>query len=847
MRRIVVGAVIAAACSSNGPQVTATAPQVHATPPEPLSIQTCRAPEPTKLAPGPARIRPPAPGLFGGDLKPRETPARGATCQAARTTLDATNAAILGGKAPAPAAAGKPWDRKTEPARWSRVAQRFGLDERHKAALARDGFVVAGDRTYWAYIEAFHEVFQSELPIYVSIDSVLHAIYASHGGVMADIEQQVLAPRVDALLSTMHCGMATTAKAWPRDIARDVDLYLTVARSLLAGKPVASQLGDDRAAAIVKRINDAKGIEVIELFGRKRIVDFAGFAPRGRYDGRGAAYFRAMMWLSRIELNLVSRGSRSSTLEIDRSETPREVAVALALLELARDTNQLDEIAAIDGAWGELAGKRDDVSFAALELLRRSANIDHVAYDAQPALARAIGKDFKRAMPTQITPDGVTDLPVIAAMFGARTSPDTAALAPIIQPAVPDRFAVGATDIGFVLGHDRAKTHLAGELAKFPTLARQLATARKTLDAKLGGDDMYASWLRAIRALANPTHGVVPSFMKSDAYADLRLNTTIAAYGQLRDSYVLMSGMAYLGSGCEIPDGYVEPAADVYDALIAYAERGKTIVAKLDPNDVSKSAQYFTRLSTTLRVLRAIVATELAGQPLSEAQKKWLSMVVEIVINDGSGALPTYAGWYFDLFRNFSDATTAPDFVTGFAQNLDTVFYAGVSAPRMGVFVVDTGGGPRVVTGPIARTYETTAPTSTGRLNRWTLDDAKITRREPWAASYTVMDGTKPPPIAIEEEWDPAATEDKPRKVWFTATSDTKIDITIEILDHHRVPIAKQTKSVGPGKTLFKFAATVDKVEMIHLQAGNYHAWTERSGDNGFGFWLKPQPEQPNE
>jgi hypothetical protein len=244
-------------------------------------------------------------------------------------------------------------------------------------------------------------------------------------------------------------------------------------------------------------------------------------------------------------------------------------------------------------------------------------------------------------------------------------------------------------------------------------------------------------------------------------------------------------------------------------------------------------------------VLRAIVATELAGQPLSEAQKKWLSMVVEIVINDGSGAPPTYAGWYFDLFRDFSDATTAPDFVTGFAQNLDTVFYAGATAPRMGVFVVDTGGGPRVVTGPIARAYETAWPTSSGRLNRWELDDKAVPRREPWATSYTVIDGAKPPPIDIEEEWDPAATEDKPRKVWFAATGDaTNVDVTIEILDHHRVPIAKQTKTVGTGKTIFKFTATVDKVEMVHLQIGSYHAWSERSGDNGFGFWLKPRASE---
>jgi hypothetical protein len=153
----------------------------------------------------------------------------------------------------------------------------------------------------------------------------------------------------------------------------------------------------------------------------------------------------------------------------------------------------------------------------------------------------------------------------------------------------------------------------ADDLATFPELGGQLGVARNALDARLGGTDLYSMWLQAIRALAKPTAGTLPAFMKSDGFADLRMSSAIAAYGQIRSSYELMGGMASLGSGCEIPDGYVEPAAETYDALIAYAERGKTLLAKIDPKDLSAAQEYFTRLGTTLRVLRAIVATELAG------------------------------------------------------------------------------------------------------------------------------------------------------------------------------------------------------------------------------------------
>jgi hypothetical protein len=303
-----------------------------------------------------------------------------------------------------------------------------------------------------------------------------------------------------------------------------------------------------------------------------------------------------------------------------------------------------------------------------------------------------------------------------------------------------------------------------------------------------------------------------------------------------------MSGMAYLGSGCEIPDGYVEPAIDTYDALIAYADRGKTILAAIDPTDKSHAQGYFTRLGTTLRVLRSIIDTQLADQPLSAVQKQWLSMVVEIVVdNSGSGAPPTYAGWYFDLFRNFTDATSNPDFITGIGQNADHVFYAGATDPRMGVFVVDTGGAPRVVTGPIAHAYETSAPTTAGRLTTHQIDSKNHPPLlEPWAASYLVGNSAKPPLVNIQEEWG-----DGTNFLMFSVeAADAVGPITFRALDHHRVPFATVTRQIGKGKTIVKLGVKRDKTEMVQLVYGKFTDWRERSADNGFAFYYQFRKEQ---
>ncbi|MBA3540350.1 MAG: DUF3160 domain-containing protein, partial [Deltaproteobacteria bacterium] len=372
----------------------------------------------------------------------------------------------------------------------------------------------------------------------------------------------------------------------------------------------------------------------------------------------------------------------------------------------------------------------------------------------------------------------------------------------------------------------------------FPTLGAQLPVARAMLDARLGGGDLYAHWLRAIRAIAQVPAGARPSYMDTEAYADLRMSSAVTAFGQLRHAHALIAGMSYLGSGCEIPDGWVEPAAATYDALIAYADRGKAIVATLDPADATHGIAYFTRLGTTLRVLRGIVATELAGRPLTEAQRRWLSMVVEIVVdNSGSGAPPTYAGWYFDLFRNFTDATANARFIAGHASNDTTVSYIGASDTRMGVFVIDVGGPPRVVVGPVARSFELDHPISAGRLTDDDELDATAVR-EPWSTGYTTAAGA-PPQLDLEQEW----TEDGD-SMKFVVTAPAAIGpVTLELLDHHRVPFATVTQEVKAGTTELRVRGARKRLEMLHLRVGAFNAWAEAQGDNGFGFWLRTRPD----
>jgi Protein of unknown function (DUF3160) len=766
------------------------------------------------------------------------TPDRpGDTCAVADSNLTRVEAAILAPRTGAAALTtgaiteASPWDHHRKPARLDDVARRFGLGRDERERLEKNGFVVPARLELATYAEALHEIYQSELPLYVSADAVFHAIFAGNDAVVERLELNVLAPLLRRTLAALHCALPGAAAGYGADVARDLDVYLTVARSLLADAPVSPVIAGDEAeaAALAAKAKAAKGMTVESLFGRARTIDFSAFTPRGHYaadEGQLAPYFRASTWLCRLELNLVSRSSQSSApgdVPLP-AETPREALVALALADLTERSGALGDVRALDHALSVFAGKREDVSIDALLALRRKAGIASLtAPDAFARLKQAVGEGFQRTTRIHYMPQGTTVLPAIATFLGPRIVADATATGLLVEPETPGRHVVSAAEMAYALGHDRARGLLQGEIARYPVLGAKLDEARALAHAPSVGEDLYSAWFQSILALAEAPVGRLPSFMGTDAYLDLRMSSALAAFAQLKHSAVLAAGQPYDQGGCEIPDGFVEPVPAVYDRLVAYAERGAAAIAELDPANRIWARDYFPSVARVLRVLSAISRDELAGAPLREDERQFLSMVLEIRAGTSSRA-PTYTGWYLDLFPTRFDAFSSPDLIADYftSGSAALVSYVGVSLPRMGVFVVDTGGPPRVVVGPVARAYEVHAPLARR------LDDAsarKLTAvEEPWAASYTAPAPKVP---RFEVSYPPRdGTEDA--AVLVSEGGDAG-KVTVELLDHHRRVLQSVTRSARAGVTRFPFKPPSKErpVEVIHVVRGEAHGWAE--------------------
>jgi hypothetical protein len=721
-------------------------------------------------------------------------------CEIANSNIRKAIDEVLAQKAPVATPRGTPWDHRSKPQHLALIEGRFALRPQERRLLDRNGFVVPERLRQASYAHAYHDIYQSQLPVYVTMDSLFHAIFVAQEHLLLQLEQEVVSPAVSEVLGKLQAELKKRAAEFPAEIKEDLLVYLAVAEALASSVDVAGLTGaaQQQATALVEMARKADQLADVELFGRHRMIDFSQFRPRGPYAKHEElhGHFRAVMWLSRVEFNLVSRSSRSSAPGAvpDPSETPREALAAVALADLAASSGALAGLRQIEVVWGGLAGKREDVPLEALlERWRKAGSPGLGTGGAFAALKGAIGQDFQRTTRVHYMPQGSAVLPAISTMLGPRITPDTAATRPLVHGEVSGRYELGVADIAFALGHDGAAGFLKKDLAAFPELRPALGKARD-IAQRIEGEDLYAAWLKAIRALSKRPEGVTPSFTETGAFQDLRLNSIAASYGQLRRNNVLMAGQGYDEGGCEIPDGYVEPAPEVLDQFIAFVGRARAVVGAVDEKRRDKlqdTSALLDRMARIFTGLRAVVRRQLAGEPLTEPERRFLATVTEIIPASSDGP-PRYTGWYFQLFATTKDALESPAFIGDFytSTNTGNVTYAGAGEPALGLFVVDAGGAPRVMVGPVARAFELRAP-----LTRRLTDQeaSKVAgKTAPWLASYAVA-APREPRLAVEPSYGDEVPEGALEyRVFHPDGKPLRPgSITIELFSHHRQPCAR--------------------------------------------------------
>ncbi|MBN2577347.1 MAG: DUF3160 domain-containing protein [Deltaproteobacteria bacterium] len=636
--------------------------------------------------------------------------------------------------------------------------------------LAKTGLAISARQSFGTFFMGYVGIYANDLPLFVSGDSVLHAVHRSYDSILKEIEVLTLQPSLQKVLDGMRGALLAEAAAgiWPTETVLDVDEYLAVAASLALYKGSAAPVAGGSTSNVQSLVAQAKaaaGVADTVLFGESRPVDFSQFTVRGHYagDSRLEPYFRAMMWLGRTDLRLLSQ-KKSGEVAFNR----RQFAAAALMAKLVEPVQSDWE--RVDRTLHAFLGESDNMMPTDFPALRAVAGADSWAAllaKSDEELARAIvsgGFGIQRiASQLLFVSPGNEGAPLDRAflLLGQRFVLDSQVLSNVVYDRVfaparptPLRMMPNPLDVAFAaLGNAGAAGLLATDLQSYPAYPQALHQARVLVDQHEPAywtESLYTSWLGALRA-ASPGWGAAanpkaPPIVATEAWSRRILQMQLASWAELRHDNLLYAKQSYTGIPvCEFPDAYVEPIPALWHALVELGNRGAALLADLGMSGSSGAASYFTTLASTATMLEAMALRQEQGEAFTAEQMAFINQAVELKSESVVCATITRpAGWYPNLFYARDDADkqdmivadvhTQPADENG--DMVGKVLHVGTGFPRLLVVTFETCAGPRAYAGVVSAYHETVAG-DFDRLTdqRWTAQIAASPPAEvPWLA-----------------------------------------------------------------------------------------------------------------
>ena len=242
------------------------------------------------------------------------------------------------------------------------VREKFNLTPDEWTHLKNFHFMVTERLSYSTFGAAFHDVYRKDLPVFITTDAILHPLHKSYDVILRQIEYGMLRLRLEKVVNQLYSAFPQLADRYKTETKldtalQDVDLYVTLAKSLLDSAEAAPHLVSQTEVDRVWKAVQAKQMTDIPLFSNKlRHIDFSQFTVRGHYAGsfwyRGKPvnlrnYFRAMMWLGRMDFFLTPPPKNPWESDWTKQDIRRMALGASLLNELLgmADANQpLDEM-----------------------------------------------------------------------------------------------------------------------------------------------------------------------------------------------------------------------------------------------------------------------------------------------------------------------------------------------------------------------------------------------------------------------------------------------------------------------------------------------------------------------
>lgn len=665
--------------------------------------------------------------------------------------------------------------------------QHFGFSADEVDMLSQHGFMVTERYSYMSWADSYIGLYENDLPLFLSSDFILSTLHNSYDAILQVLEWQYLEPNLQELLLAMYNGFPAVAEAYADDsrfeeVLKDVDLYISMALSLAKGEPFPCQMDSQEQFILVMQAVEAEQMIAMPLFtsGRMRKIDFSQFTPRGHYnksfytpDGERTLenYFRAMMWLGRIDFLLTAPPENPWELNWTDDELRRMQLGALLCNEVLSTCGKLENLEAHEEIISFLVGPDDNMTPAELSDLNSDA-LEHpsdlfeqATFDAFMKQLNASDDYGQKIMSNFFLVDPMSEnpgnLPVSYKMLGQKFLLDSYVFSELVFDRIiyegekiwrplPDPL-----DVMAALGNEDALALLEGEMQEYKYAANMagLKYLVESYDDAFWEQSLYNTWLGAIRSL-NPlcSNSGLPYFMKTTAWHQQKLTTQLSSWAQLRHDNILYGKQSYTGgTGCSYPYTYVEPYPEMYEKLELFATNANTFLARVLPETLTCRAQiisYYDRYAELMEMLQGIAQKELNESVLTEEEITFLKTMINGYMASG----PSISGWYNELFFDMekalwwdftvADVHTQPTDEAGAV--VGNVLHVGTGKVNMGFFLAENPCNPgqlMAFAGPVASFHSRVEP-NFNRLTDQEWEDVFWSggefypERPDWVAAY---------------------------------------------------------------------------------------------------------------
>jgi hypothetical protein len=596
-------------------------------------------------------------------------------------------------------------------------------------ALAERGFVVVP-----ADFRLFHFAYQGNVyegwPVLVTTDAAYHVWHLVFDKVLRSLEQEVLLPRLEALVTGLvEAGAAQSAELAGTPVeeaaSRAEQLFQVAAAEL--GLPV--MLGP--LAAQEKMLVDAHGgQETSPIAGAP--IDYSLFTPRGHYTRNAdlTRYFVAMSVLGQLGFCL------PGTTGCPGLEPARTAILASRALDANPDLVAL---------WRELyeptaflVGLADDytpVEVADAARVAAPGGIEDAAAFADDTVVSAVLDELAQTRSVLISPDRAA-----IRFMGTRFVLDSYVLDQLLYPNVGSaekpRTIPSALDVAAAFGSEFAYGALEqlGETAyaSYDTQLEALRTAVAARPPEDWGSTVYDAWLYAVEPMFASRAEAYPDLMRSEAWTAKAHQAGLGSYAELKHDTILYTKQAVAegGDGAPIPPrrNWVEPEPVAFARLAAAAD---LMQRGLDERGLLTDEQVglLTDLTELLGFLERIARDELAGEPISELDNERLTHVGEEL-----------EAWFWRTSDRLESGETEADqdaaIVADVASGPDGILAVATGRiDRIYVLVPDDAGAFQVAVGGVYSYYEFTSQPGerlTDEAWRATLDAGEAPERPAW-------------------------------------------------------------------------------------------------------------------